>query len=284
VKVLIVDDNGTNRRILEMLLKRWGMLPKSVEGGAEAIVELLAASSAGKQYELIICDVLMPGMDGFSFVERVRQEPKLSTAKIMMLTSAGRRGDAARCEGLGISAYAMKPVRQSELQDVISRLLGEKEVASPLIIRYSIANAQNAAGSLRVLVAEDNAVNQKLVARLLEKRGHKVKVVANGREALEALDQATYDLVLMDMQMPEMDGFEATGELRKGEKQTGLHTPIIALTAHAMKGDRERCLEAGMDGYLSKPIRAQELDDLLGNYIALRTADPQTPQPEKQGK
>jgi PAS domain S-box-containing protein len=284
VKVLIVDDNGTNRRILEMLVKRWGMLPKSVEGGAEGIVELLAASATGKLYELIICDVLMPGMDGFSFVERVRQEPKLSTAKIMMLTSAGRRGDAARCEELGISAYAMKPVRQSELQDVISRLLGEKEVAGPLITRYSIANAQNAAVSLRVLVAEDNAVNQKLVARLLEKRGHNVKVVANGREALEALDQATYDLVLMDMQMPEMDGFEATGELRKREKQTGLHTPIVALTAHAMKGDRERCLEAGMDGYLSKPIRAQELDDLLGNYIALRTADPQTPQPEKQNK
>ena len=260
------------------------MLPKSVEGGAEAIVELLAASAAGGQYKLIICDVLMPGMDGFSFVERVRQEPKLSTAKIMMLTSAGQRGDAARCEGLGISAYAMKPVRQSELQDVISRLLGEKEVAAPLITRYSIANARNAAVSLRVLVAEDNAVNQKLMARLLEKRGHHVKVVANGLEALESLEQGSYDLVLMDVQMPEMDGFEATGELRKREKQTGLHTPIVALTAHAMKGDRERCLAAGMDGYLSKPIRAQELDHLLGNYIALRTADPQTPQPEKQGK
>jgi len=284
VKVLIVDDNGTNRRILEMMLKRWAMLTKSVEGGAEAIVELLASSATGEQYELIICDVLMPGMDGFSFVERVRQEPKLSTAKIMMLTSAGQRGDAARCEELGISAYAMKPVRQSELQDVISRLLGEKEVAAPLITRYSIANARNAAVSLRVLVAEDNAVNQKLMARLLEKRGHHVKVVANGLEALESLEQGSYDLVLMDVQMPEMDGFEATGELRKREKQTGLHTPIIALTAHAMKGDRERCLAAGMDGYLSKPIRAQELDHLLGNYIALRTADPQTPQPEKQSK
>jgi CheY-like chemotaxis protein len=279
VKVLIVDDNATNRRILEIMLKRWAMLPKSVVGGAEAIVELLTASAAGKRYELIVCDVLMPGMDGFSFVERVRQEPKLSTAKIMMLTSAGQRGDAARCEELGISAYAMKPVRQSELQDVISRLLGEKEGASLLITRYSIANPRNAPVSLRVLVAEDNAVNQKLVARLLEKRGHIVKVVANGREALESIEEGSYDLVLMDLQMPEMDGFEATGELRKREKQTGLHIPIIALTAHAMKGDRERCLEAGMDGYLSKPIRAQELDDVLGNYIA-----PQTPEPEKQNK
>jgi PAS domain S-box-containing protein len=284
VRVLIVDDNGTNRRILEMMLKRWGMSPKSVEGGAEAILELMAASAAGKQYKLIISDVLMPGMDGFSFVERVRQEPKLSTAKIMMLTSAGQRGDAARCEELGISAYAMKPVRQSELQGVISRLLGEKEGAGPLITRYSIATACNVAVPLRILVAEDNAVNQKLVARLLEKRGHSVKIVGNGREALESLEQETYDLVLMDMQMPEMDGFEATGELRKREKQTGLHAPVIALTAHAMKGDRERCLEAGMDGYLSKPIRAQELDDVLNSYITPRAMGTQTSEHENQAK
>jgi two-component system sensor histidine kinase/response regulator len=284
VKVLLVDDNRTNRRILESMLRRCGMIPKSVEGGAEAITELLRAFASGEQYLLIISDVLMPGMDGFAFVERVRQQPKLSTAKIMMLTSAGQRGDAARCEELGISAYAMKPVRQSELQNVISKLLWEKETAAPLITRYSMANPQNAAASLRVLVAEDNAVNQKLVSRLLEKRGHCVKVVANGREALGALEQGTYDLVLMDMQMPEMDGFEATAELRKREKQTGLHTPIVALTAHAMKGDRERCLEAGMDGYLAKPIRAQELYELLENYIALRAADPHALEHENQSK
>jgi PAS domain S-box-containing protein len=284
VKVLIVDDNCTNRRILELMLKRWGMVPKAVEGGAEAIVELLAASGEGKQYGLIISDVLMPGMDGFSFVERVRQEPKLSTAKIIMLTSSGQRGDAARCEELGISAYAMKPVRQGELQDVICRLLGEKEDARSLITRYSLADTRKAKASLRVLVAEDNVVNQKLVARLLEKRGHCVKIVGNGREALGSLEQESYDLVLMDMQMPEMDGFEATSELRRREKQTGLHTPIVALTAHAMKGDRERCLEGGMDGYLSKPIRAQELDDLLGIYTTLHAEISQTPEQEKLGK
>ena len=282
IKVLIVDDNGTNRRILELMLKRWGMLPKSVKSGAEAIVELLTASTSGQQYELIISDVLMPGMDGFSFVERVRQEPKLSAAKIMMLTSSGQRGDAARCEELGISAYAMKPVRQSELRDVISRLLGEKDNEGPLITRYSLATAQSALTSLRILVAEDNAVNQKLVARLLEKRGHKVKVVANGREAVDSLDQNSFDLVLMDMQMPEMDGFEATAEIREREKKTGHHTPIIALTAHAMKGDRERCLDAGMDGYLSKPIRAQELDDLLATYTAPRAEGLHAPESEKQ--
>jgi len=284
VKVLIVDDSSTNRRVLEMMLKRWGMIPKSVEGGAEAIVELLAASAVGERYGLIISDLLMPNMDGFGFVQRVREKPELSTAIIMLLTSAGRRGDAARCEELGISAYVMKPVRQSELHEVISRLLGdhEQDGAQPVLTRYALANERDPAVSLHILVAEDTAVNQKLVARLLEKRGHRVKVVANGREALEFLERDNYDLVLMDVQMPEMDGFEATAELRKREKQTGGHTPIIALTAHAMKGDRERCIEAGMDDYLSKPIRVQELNELLKNYIALRTEGTLALEPGKQ--
>jgi CheY-like chemotaxis protein len=255
-----------------------------VAGGAEAIEELLSASAESKQYGLIISDVLMPGMDGFSFVERVREEPKLSDAKIMMLTSAGQRGDAARCEELGISAYATKPVRQSELQQVISRLLGEKEAVSPLITRQTLAEPRVPTISLRILVAEDNAVNQKLVARLLEKRGHGVTLVGNGREALAALEENSYDLVLMDVQMPEMDGFEATCELRKRERLTELHTPVIALTAHAMKGDRERCLAAGMDDYLTKPIRAQELDDLLRNYTSLLAARPVVSEQENQGK
>jgi two-component system, sensor histidine kinase and response regulator len=284
VKVLIVDDNRTNRRILEMMVKQWGMVPTSVESGAEAIVALLAACAAREHFGLIISDLLMPGMDGFAFVERVGQEPKLSTAKIVLLTSAGRRGDSARCEELGISAYATKPVRRSELRDVITRLLDdpERDSAQPLITRYSTANAQNTAAPLHILVAEDNAVNQKLVARLLEKRGHHVSIVANGREALSALEQGTYDLVLMDVQMPEMDGFEATGELRKREERTALRVPVIALTAHAMKGDRERCLAAGMDGYLSKPIRPQELDELLAKYVARGAEDPSAPEQQKQ--
>jgi len=278
VRVLVVDDNRTNRKILEVMLKRWEMIPTSVEGGAEAIVELLAASAQGAQYELIICDLLMPEMDGFSFVERVREKPEPSTAKIMLLTSAGRRGDAARCEELGIAAYVMKPVRQSELHEVISRILGAPQGVQPLITRYSLAGARVAKGSLRVLVAEDNLVNQQLAARLLEKRGHDVKVVANGRAALDALDQRTYDLVLMDVQMPEMDGFEATTKIRAAEKQTGLHVPIIALTAHAMKGDRERCLQTGMDSYLAKPIRAQELDEILERYLPPQTSPDPTPE------
>jgi PAS domain S-box-containing protein len=284
VKVLIVDDNQTNRRILEAMLRRWGMITTSMETGAEAIVELLAASAAGGQYALIISDLLMPGMDGFSFVEQVRLVPQLSAATIMMLTSAGRRGDAARCEELGIAAYLMKPVRQSELREAITRILGAhgQEVSQRLITRYSLGDTRSPSARLRLLVAEDNLVNQKLVARLLEKRGHSVTGVSNGREALDALDHGTFDLVLMDVQMPEMDGFEATGELRKREKGTNSHMPVIALTAHAMKGDRERCLAAGMDGYLSKPIRAPELDAILENYKPRQTAT--APAPENAGK
>jgi CheY-like chemotaxis protein len=179
-----------------------------------------------------------------------------------------------------------KPVRRSELLEVISRLLDQPEKApsQTLLTRQSIAESGKPAASLRILVAEDNAVNQMLVTRLLQKRGHCVMVVGNGREALGALVQGTYDLILMDMQMPEMDGFEATSELRRREKQTGRHLPVIALTAHAMKGDRERCLDAGMDGYLAKPIRAQALYELLENYIAQRVASLQALEQEEQSK
>jgi two-component system sensor histidine kinase/response regulator len=286
MKVLVVDDNRANRKILEVMLKRRGLVPTSVESGDQAIAELLAASAAGEQYALIVCDLLMPNMDGFGFVERVREKPELSTAKIILLTSEEQRGDATRSAQLGISAYLTKPVRRSELLEVISRLLDKPEStpSQTLLTRQSIAEGGKPAASLRILVAEDNAVNQMLVTRLLQKRGHCVMVVGNGREALGALVQGTYDLILMDMQMPEMDGFEATSELRRREKQTGRHLPVIALTAHAMKGDRERCLDAGMDGYLAKPIRAQALYELLENYIALRVASLQALEQEEQSK
>jgi CheY-like chemotaxis protein len=207
----------------------------------------------------------MPGMDGFALVERIRERPELSTATIMMLTSAGHRGDAARCHELGVSAYLLKPIRQSELREAVARVLGarEQQGAIPLITRFSLHDAREPSASLRILLAEDNVVNQRLASRLLEKRGHSVVLAGNGREALEALEKESFDLVLMDVQMPEMDGMEATAAIRKVEKRTGGHVAVIALTAHAMKGDREKCLAAGMDGYLTKPIRPQELDDAL---------------------
>jgi signal transduction histidine kinase/CheY-like chemotaxis protein len=274
VKVLVVDDNRTNRRILEGMLKRWDMKSTSVEGGEEALAQLSAAREMGEPYGLILTDMHMPKMDGFALVERIRQRPELSTATIMMLTSAGHRGDAARCQELGVSAYLLKPIRQSELREAIARVLGAREQkgAIPLITRYSLQDARDPSACLRVLVAEDNLVNQRLATRLLEKRGHRVVVAANGREALDALAKESFDLVLMDVQMPEMDGCEATAALREREKEKGggTHQPVIALTAHAMKGDRERCLAAGMDGYLAKPIRSQELDTLLESYVARR--------------
>jgi signal transduction histidine kinase/DNA-binding response OmpR family regulator len=268
VKVLVVDDNTTNRMILEAMLKRWEMKVASVEGAEEALEQLCAALKSGEPYGLVLTDMHMPGMDGFALVERIRRRPELSTATIMMLTSAGHRGDAARCQELGVSAYLLKPIRQSELREAVARVLGAREQkdATPLITRYSVQHSREPSASLRVLLVEDNAVNQRLASRLLEKRGHFVVVAGNGREALAALEKERFDLVLMDLQMPVMDGFEATAAIRKKEGG-GIHVPVVALTAHAMKGDREKCLAGGMDGYLTKPIRPQELDELLENYL-----------------
>ncbi len=277
VKALIVDDNSTNRRILDGMLRRWEMRPTLVEGGEAALAELSAAREAGAPYRLILTDMHMPKMDGFSMVERIRQRPELVTATIMMLTSAGHRGDADRCRELGVAAYLLKPIRQSELREAIARVLGAREQtgAIPLVTRYSLQDARDPTTVLRILVAEDNPVNQRLVMRLLEKRGHRVTLAADGRQALEALNQGSFDLVLMDVQMPGMDGLEATAIIREKEKKTGKRQPIIALTAHAMTGDRDRCLAAGMDNYLTKPIRPQELDQILVSYANRRSSVPE---------
>jgi signal transduction histidine kinase/CheY-like chemotaxis protein len=196
VKVLVVDDNPTNRRILEGMLGRWEMKPTLVEGGEEALAELSAAREAGEPYALILTDMHMPGMDGFALVERIRQRPELSTATIMMLTSAGHRRDAARCQDLGVSAYLLKPIRQSELREAIALVFRAREQEGvPLITRFSLQDGREPAAFLRVLVAEDNLVNQRLAVRLLEKRGHRVEVAVNGREALQALEKERFDLV-----------------------------------------------------------------------------------------
>ncbi len=286
VKVLVADDNRTNRRILEGMLKRWEMNSTSVEGGEQALTALSSALETGEPYGLILTDLHMPKMDGFALIERIRQRPELSASIILMLTSSGHRGEAARCQELGIAAYLLKPVRQSELREAIARVLGarEKKGANLLITRYSVGDALEPMSPWRVLVAEDNPVNQRLTMRLLEKRGYRVTVTANGRQAVETLANQTFDIVLMDVQMPEMDGFEATAAIREREKHNGTHIPIIALTAHAMKGDRERCLLAGMDDYLSKPIRPQELDEILEKYLARRPRTVPVPEPAEQGK
>ncbi len=259
---LLVDDNSTNRRVLHGMLTRWGMRPTAVDGGRTALQALEIAKSTGHPFPLILLDGHMPEMDGFALAELIHKDPSLVGATIMMLTSAGHLGDAARCRELGISAYLVKPIRQTELLDAICQVLNKAEQARvvPLVTRHTLREAKN---RLHVLLAEDNAINRTLATRLLEKRGYAVSVVGNGREAAEAFEREHFDAVLMDIQMPEMDGFEATAAIRAREKSTGGHIPIIALTANALKGDQERCLSAGMDGYVSKPIRTSELFETI---------------------
>jgi two-component system, sensor histidine kinase and response regulator len=257
VKALIVDDNFTNRKVLSGMLARWGMSATSVDGGAAALQVLELAKSSGSPFSLILLDGQMPEMDGFTLAERIKNEPDLVGASVMMLTSATHLGDAARCRELGISAYLMKPVRQGELWEALCNVLGNSpQEKAPLVTRHTLRENRNRA---RILLAEDNLVNQTLAVRLLEKRGHAVTVTSNGREALAALAKEEFDLVLMDVQMPELDGFEATAAIREMEKASGRHLPIVAMTANALKGDQERCLAAGMDAYVSKPVRTSEL-------------------------
>ena len=277
VKVLIVDDNRTNRRILEGLVKGWGMKPTVMPDGEKALAELLTARTLNESYDLILTDMHMPRMDGFGLVESIKQTPGLSAATIMMLTSGGQRGDAVRCEQLGISAYLLKPIRQAELREAISKVLQARDRTGgiELITQGALKNKSYVPASLKILLAEDNPINQKLAIRLLEKRGHQVTVVNNGRQAVAAMETHTYDLVLMDVQMPEMDGLEATRLVREREKVIGTHQTIIAMTALVMKGDRERCMTAGMDAYLSKPISTNELDEILSRYGKLSQSDVQ---------
>ena len=268
IPVLVVDDNATNRRILDDMLARWRMKPALAEGGVKALDLLRQARDHAEPFPLVLTDAHMPGMDGFGLVERIRQDPTLAGATIMMLTSGGQRGDAARCRELGVAAYLTKPIRQSELRTAILTVLGVKSAPPQdrsLVTRHLLRERRR---NLRVLLVEDNAVNQRLAVRLLEKRGYSAVLAAHGREALNLLDKAGFkgfDLVLMDVQMPEMDGLEATAAIREREKTTGAHLPIIAMTARAMKGDRERCLAAGMDGYVAKPIQAEDLLDAIDN-------------------
>jgi CheY-like chemotaxis protein/HPt (histidine-containing phosphotransfer) domain-containing protein len=274
VPVLIVDDNRTNRRILEGLLNRWGMVPGTASDGQEALEMYTSAVADGTPYQLVLTDMHMPRMDGFDFVQRLKDLSGSASSTIMMLTSGGQHGDAQRCGELGIAAYLLKPVRQAELREAIMRVLTSRgdDTPTPLVTRYSLREEATGGKTLRILLAEDNIVNQKLATRMLEKRHHSVTIASNGMEALNALKSTSFDLVLMDMQMPEMDGFEATLALREMERQTGKHQQVVAMTAMAMNGDRERCMNAGMDGYLSKPLRPEALDEVLDQYVGLKYA------------
>jgi two-component system sensor histidine kinase/response regulator len=254
------------------------MICTAVDSGEEALQELAGAHRTNAAYSVILTDLLMPGMDGFGFIEEVRRRSEFASTTILILTSAGHRGDGLRCQELSVAAYLLKPVRRSELLAAICRAVGSGQQIGerPLITRHSVLGATEVTASLHVLLAEDNLTNQKLAGRLLEKRGHRVALAANGREALLLFEDRAFDLILMDVQMPEMDGLEAVAAIRRLEElQSGRgRTPVIALTAHAMKGDRDRCMAAGMDGYLAKPLRPAELDEILGKYSSTRKEIP----------
>ncbi len=219
------------------------------------------AFEAGGPYRLLLLDLQIPGMDGFEVAERVKASPFGPDAEIILLTSVGQKGDARRCKELGISGYLVKPVKHLELLEAITMALGQpSREGDPVITRHLIREARR---KLSILLAEDNIVNQKLAVKILEKRGYRVAVASNGREAVDAFEGERFDLILMDVQMPEMNGLEATRLIREKEAESGGHVPIVAMTAHAMKGDREDCLAAGMDDYISKPFKPKELYSII---------------------
>jgi PAS domain S-box-containing protein len=259
VKTLLVDDNPVNIKILEQFFQRWNMTTHRAWDGESALIALDEAIRLGEPFRFIVLDSVMPHMDGFELAQKIRSTREYSGARILMLTSAGQRGDAALCRKIGIDGYLGKPVNQTELFNAVWAIMknaDSSQGAAPLVTGHFLRETRR---KISILLAEDNPVNQKLTRKLLEKRGHLVEVADDGKAALERLSEHSFDVVLMDLQMPEMDGIEATKAIRENEKAIATHTPIIAMTAHAMKGDKQRCLDAGMDSYIAKPIKPEEL-------------------------
>lgn len=288
LRALIVDDNQTNRTILRHQLTSWGMKPHTAKDASQALEMLQTAAEEDRAYDIAILDFQMPEMDGLTLAQEIRSDSRLEHTRLVLLTSVGRRGDGERARDVGVDAYLTKPVRQSQLHDCLRTVLGQatlpRQPKKPtLVTQHTLVEAQHQTRP-RILVAEDNPVNQKLIVRFLEKLDYRADVAGNGIEAIDALSRIPYAAVLMDCQMPEMDGFEATAEIRKRDREDGKHTPIIAVTAHAMTGDRERCLIAGMDDYITKPVKANELQTALGRFVEKVTVslgDERSPSPSQ---
>ncbi len=270
-RFLVVDDNKTNLEILSGYLESWGCHCDSVQSGEMALTLMNAVEKVNAPFDAVILDMRMPGMDGAELGTRIKEDPKLKDTTLIMLTSQGLRGDASRMEKIGFAAYLTKPIRRSQLFDCLVNVLSSgrkkrKDKKSQIITKYSVSDERR--NKTRILVVEDNIVNQKIAVKLIEKAGYQADVAANGKEAIKALETFKYDIVLMDVQMPEMDGFEATKRIRNPESRVLNHDiPIIAMTAHAMQGDRELCLAAGMNDYVSKPVQAQGLFDKIEQFI-----------------
>jgi CheY-like chemotaxis protein len=264
--VLVVEDSATSRQILEQMLTQWRMKPSGADGGRAAFDRMSEAANDGKPYRLALIDTSMSAMEGLTLIERIRTDPRLKKTAIILMAPAGERIDQRQRSRLDIATLLSKPIRQSDLMDAIITAIGPSKSQKIRLPRRPQHSLTKASQSLHVLLAEDNALNQKLVVRLLEKRGHKVTVAANGREALDAFNRNAhepFDLLIMDVQMPDIGGLQATAIIREREKGTEEHLPIVALTAHATKEDRERCLSAGMDAYITKPVTAMDLFETI---------------------
>jgi len=278
-RILIVDDNANNRYVLREQLRSWGCRYGEVSNGVQALEELRQAVAGKDPYEISILDMQMPEMDGETLGKKIKQDPEMKNTILVMMTSMGQRGDARRFEKIGFAAYLTKPVKKSKLYDCLSSVVGLQEDTGneqpvAIVTRHSLAEDKKR--GVRILLAEDNIINQKVLISTLRKLGYHADTVANGKEAVKALEMTPYDIVLMDCQMPEMDGYDATGEIRKPESKVLNHqVPVIAITANAMKGDREKCLKAGMDDYLSKPIYPKELSDMLEKWIGEQNSSQQ---------
>ena len=271
IRALVVDDNRTNRRILAETLRGWGMEATAAESAQEALEHMRRGTELGQPFQLVLTDVHMPEMDGFELVECIQGTPNLTKAFILMLTSGEHMGDLARCRELGVSAFLTKPIRRGELWAAIVAAVADRgrdsQTAADLgVLARGTAEPTSAKSGAHILLAEDNVVNQRVARAILEKAGHTVVLAQTGEDAVKTWEKEPFDLVLMDVQMPDIDGFEATALIRKKERESGARTPIIAMTAHAMSGDRERCLDAGMDDYIPKPIRGPVLLDLVAKY------------------
>jgi two-component system, sensor histidine kinase and response regulator len=259
LKILVVDDNRTNRRILQSTLQLWGAQVSSAAGAEQALANLILASESNQPYQVVVTDGHMPEMDGFDLVETIRSRPAIAGIGVVMLTSGGGTDELERSRKMDIKSYAHKPIRRRELFSAIVRASGHPPVAGPSTVAAWRAPARR----LHILLAEDSRINQTIASRILQKLGHTLEIANNGKEALSLLALQPFDLVLMDVQMPEMDGLIATARIRQRESSTQTHIPIIAMTAHAMRGDRERCIDAGMDGYVSKPINVPDLETAI---------------------
>ncbi len=279
----MVDDNRTNRRILEEILNNWGTSPSTVSDGPAALDAIRQAETNGSPFAMAVIDGMMPGMDGFELASTIRLASNPSPPLLIMLTSSGLSDESERAQAIGVSACLTKPIRQSELFDAMMKALGSPGSGPSVVEARTVpveVPTDKTVRPLRILLAEDHIVNQKVAVGMLERMGHRATVVADGAKAVEAWETTRFDMILMDVQMPEMDGFEAVAAIRERERQTGHHIPIAALTAHAMKGDRERCLNSGFDDYLTKPIRSRELGETIGRWAA---RNPDRPEVDTDG-